>query len=52
MAQQPATRWHVEHDATNDEAYALLSQDLIWNCFALADLEPPLRNYSQFPIAS
>ena len=39
-------------DAANDEAYAILSQDPIWNCFALADLEPPLRDYSQFAIAS
>src|SRR5260221_4088663 len=44
--------WRITQDATNDEAYAILSQDPVWNCFALADLEPPLRDYSQFVIAS
>ncbi len=44
--------WHMTHDATNEEAYAILAQDPVWNCFALADLEPPLRDYSQFAIAS
>jgi GNAT superfamily N-acetyltransferase len=48
---QPLAHWHITHDATNDEAYAILSQDPVWNCFALADLEPPLRDYSQFAIA-
>ena len=46
------THWHITQDASNDEAYAILSQDRIWNCFALADLEPPLRQYSQFAMAS
>ena len=44
----PLVHWHITPDATNDEAYAILSQDPVWNCFALADLEPPLRDYSQF----
>lgn len=44
--------WHINPDATNDEAYAILSQDPVWNCFALADLEPPLRAYSQFAVAA
>jgi ribosomal protein S18 acetylase RimI-like enzyme len=48
----PFVHWHITQDATNDEAYAILSQDPVWNCFALADLEPPLRDYSQFTIAS
>jgi RimJ/RimL family protein N-acetyltransferase len=48
----PLTHWHITQDATNAEAYAILSQDPIWNCFALADLEPPLRQYSQFAMAS
>ena len=47
-----STRWHITQHATNDEAYAILSQDSTWNSFALADLEPPLRQYSQFAIAS
>lgn len=48
---QPPTHWHVIEHATNDEVYAILIQDPIWNCFALADLEPPLRAYSQFAVA-
>jgi len=48
----PLVHWHITPDATNDEAYAILSQDPVWNCFALADLEPPLRDYSQFAMAS
>jgi ribosomal protein S18 acetylase RimI-like enzyme len=48
----PLVPWRITRDATNDEAYAILSQDPVWNCFALADLEPPLRDYSQFAIAS
>ena len=47
----PLVHWCITQDATNDEAYAILSQDSVWNCFALADLEPPLRNYSQFAMA-
>ncbi|HLQ29833.1 MAG TPA: GNAT family N-acetyltransferase [Ktedonobacteraceae bacterium] len=48
---QPTAHWCITLDATNDEAYAILSQDPIWNCFALADLELPLRDYSQFALA-
>jgi len=48
----PLVYWHITPDATDEEAYAILSQDPVWNCFALADLEPPLRDYSQFAMAS
>jgi RimJ/RimL family protein N-acetyltransferase len=48
----PLAYWHVTQNATNDEAYAILSQDPFWNCFALADLEAPFRDYCQFAIAS
>lgn len=48
---QPLAPWHITLDASNDQAYAILSQDPVWNSFALADLEPPLRDYSQFAIA-
>jgi hypothetical protein len=48
----PLAHWRVTQNATNDEAYTILSQNLVWNCFALADLEPPLRDYCQFAIAS
>ncbi len=50
MAQSTAD-WHINHNVTNDEAYAMLSRDPVWNCFALADLEPPWREYSQFATA-
>lgn len=50
MAQSPA-HWRVIQHATNDEVSTLLIQDPVWNCFALADLEPPLRTYSQFALA-
>jgi GNAT superfamily N-acetyltransferase len=43
--------WRITQDATDGEAYTILSQDPVWNCFALADLEQPLRAYSQFAIA-
>src|SRR5438105_3035391 len=46
------SRWHITPDASNDQAYVILSQEPVWNSFALADLEPPLREYSQFVIAS
>lgn len=48
----PFVHWHITRDATDDEAYAILAQDPVWNCFALADREPPLRDYSQFAMAS
>lgn len=48
---QPHNSWHVSQDTTNEEAEVMLLRDPVWNCFALSDLEPPLRNYSQFPVA-
>jgi ribosomal protein S18 acetylase RimI-like enzyme len=45
-------RWQVTPDAGNDQAYAILAQDRVWNSFALADLEPPLRDYCQYAVAS
>lgn len=43
--------WQVTLDASDAEAEAVLSQDRVWNCFALADLLPPFREYSQMAIA-
>lgn len=43
--------WRINPDAADDEAHAILLQDPVWNCFALADLEPPWREYSQFATA-
>lgn len=45
------SRWQITPNASNSQAYAILSQDPVWNSFALADLEPPLRDYSQFATA-
>jgi ribosomal protein S18 acetylase RimI-like enzyme len=44
--------WHITHDASNIEAAAVLEQDRTWNCFALADLLPPFRTYSQYTLAT
>lgn len=44
--------WRVSADASDEEVFSVLARDPIWNCFALADLEPPLRAYSQFALAS
>lgn len=49
---QSGSHWHITPDASNDQAYALLAQDPVWNSFGLADLEPPMRDYSQFAIAA
>ena len=43
--------WQVTLHASDAEAAAVLSQDRVWNCFALADLLPPFREYSQVAIA-
>jgi ribosomal protein S18 acetylase RimI-like enzyme len=43
--------WRVNPDAGDAEAYAVLSQDRVWNCFAIADLVPPFREYSRFAVA-
>jgi ribosomal protein S18 acetylase RimI-like enzyme len=44
--------WQVTPDASDDQAYVILAQDPVWNSFALADLEPPLRTYTQFAVAA
>jgi len=49
---QSAARWHVKVNATDEEVFPILARDLVWNCFALADLEPPMRASSQFALAS
>jgi RimJ/RimL family protein N-acetyltransferase len=48
---QSAARWHVKVNATDEEVSPILARDPVWNCFALADLEPPMRTYSQFTLA-
>jgi hypothetical protein len=46
------TDWHVTLDAAEAEVAAVLAHNRIWNCFALADLLPPFRAYSQYAIAT
>jgi SAM-dependent methyltransferase len=43
--------WHVALDLINADAYAVLQQDRIWNCFAIADLAPPFHEYSRYASA-
>lgn len=43
--------WQITLDASDAEAEAVLSQDRVWNSFALADLLPPFREYSQIAVA-
>jgi ribosomal protein S18 acetylase RimI-like enzyme len=43
--------WQITLNASDAEAGAVLSQDRVWNCFALADLLPPFREHSQVAIA-
>jgi hypothetical protein len=44
--------WQITPHATNEQISAILAQDPVWNSFAFADLEPAMRSYSQFAIAS
>jgi hypothetical protein len=49
---QSLSDWQITPEATNEQASAILLQDPVWNSSALADLQPPLRHYSQFALAS
>jgi ribosomal protein S18 acetylase RimI-like enzyme len=44
--------WRVTVAATNDEAYAVLKQDRVVNCFAIADLLPPFRQHTRVSLAA
>jgi ribosomal protein S18 acetylase RimI-like enzyme len=44
--------WRITPDASNKEAFAVLKQDRVVNCFALADLLPPLRQRTRIAIAT
>ncbi|HZT96507.1 MAG TPA: GNAT family N-acetyltransferase [Chloroflexota bacterium] len=35
--------WEVVRDAEDGPAYEVLARDRVWNCFGIADLEPPFR---------
>ncbi|HEY7339402.1 MAG TPA: GNAT family N-acetyltransferase [Ktedonobacterales bacterium] len=40
--------WQVRDNDDDSELKPLLEQDRIWNCFALADLLPPMRKSTRF----
>src|SRR6185437_3673195 len=44
--------WQVLPDAETAAAQALLNEDRVWNGYALADLDPPFRQYSRFALAA
>lgn len=45
------TQWRIVLDASDAEALAALAENRIWNCFAIADLTPPLRTFTQVALA-
>jgi ribosomal protein S18 acetylase RimI-like enzyme len=45
------SQWRVMTDVGDDEALAVLAHDRVGNCFAIADLAPPMRAYSQYAVA-
>lgn len=47
----PEGEWRITVDASDQEAYAVLAQDQIWNCFAIADLSPPFREFTRVAVA-
>jgi ribosomal protein S18 acetylase RimI-like enzyme len=46
-----ADPWHITPDANDAAAYAVLARDRLWNCFAIADLAPPMRQFCRFALA-
>ena len=47
-----AMDWLITDEQDDGKVQSLLEQDRIWNSFALADLLPPLREYSRFITAA
>ena len=44
-------RWHIQHNVSNEAAYAVLAVDRIWNGYGIADLEEPFRSYTTATLA-
>ena len=44
--------WRIVLDAGDAESLAALAHDRVWNSFALADLSPPMRAFTQIAVAS
>lgn len=47
-----STVWQVREEADDSAVHTLLERDRVWNSFALADLLPPMRAYTRFPVAA
>lgn len=45
------TTWQVERNAPDDLAYATLATDRHWNGYSIADLAPPLRQWTRVAVA-
>jgi len=43
--------WQIDLDASDEDAYAALVDDRAWNAFAIADLEPPFREFAKIAVA-
>lgn len=43
--------WQVTCDVEDEAAYAIFSQDRVWNGYSIADLDPPFRPYTEVTIA-
>lgn len=43
--------WRITPDADDAAAYAVLARDRLWNCFSIADLAPPMRQFCRFALA-
>lgn len=52
IAGSDAPEWRIHDDTDENDVLSLLEQDRIWNCFALADLLPPIRAYTRYLTAS
>ena len=50
QSERPTT-WHVEADADDATAAAVLATDRRWNGYSLADLAPPLRAFTTVAVA-
>jgi GNAT superfamily N-acetyltransferase len=46
-----ADPWQITPDADDAAVYAVLARDRLWNCFAIADLAPPMRQFCRFALA-
>lgn len=49
--EQDTGEWRLILSAEDAEAYAVLAHDRVWNSFAIADLLPPFREYTQIATA-